>query len=198
MTVIGPRDTPEAMNRTKLLQMLAKAAEAAGFQVDRTGDDNDSLLLIGQQEPWRPHREDGQALRLAISCRVYDVASAIVDVAHGGLDAPGDLEATARMAIVHAAAQRWREQLEEGGQAGNGVLRHPSRLVALLNDQAERAVAATARLAADKSALLETLAAVHSAAVDGLAQMSGNGAPAALEHIASLATPFVSPPVAEG
>jgi hypothetical protein len=91
--------------------LLEKAAKAAGYEVARIGDDGDSLLLVGVQDPWRPHRDDGDALRLAVKLHVaIDIAADNVCVWIQHFDrrfsepCNGDVAAALRRAIVRAAA----------------------------------------------------------------------------------------------
>lgn len=54
----------------ELKDLLTPAAKACGHEVARVADDGDGLLLVGVQDVWRPHLDDGDSRRLAVKLRL--------------------------------------------------------------------------------------------------------------------------------
>lgn len=100
----------------EIKRLLELAAKAAGYKVvgDRHAGDGLNVLVGGRVWVWRPHADDGDALRLAVEARVNIEFSDCED------DAPvviagdffnqvreclaPDFKAKTRLAIVRAAA----------------------------------------------------------------------------------------------
>lgn len=97
------------------MRLLEQAAAAAGYKVGRWNDDETALLLAGEQEPWNPLGNDGDALRLAVRVNLEMCIAAPITYARmamqEGISAPisefhaADAMAATRRAIVRAAAK---------------------------------------------------------------------------------------------
>lgn len=94
--------------------------KGGGYEVARESDDGDGLLLVGVQDVWKPHTDDGDAFRLMVGCflevDVTDEGDGRVTVGaysgHGEGAAyhsdASDRRELARLAIVECAAKMGR------------------------------------------------------------------------------------------
>ena len=95
------------------MRLLEQAAAAAVYKPVRWNDDETAILMEGEQEPWNPLEDDGQALRLAVRLNLHVWVSN--PLTYAGLDGNlrtaeghiehGDADKATRRAIVKAAAR---------------------------------------------------------------------------------------------
>lgn len=54
----------------ELKDLLTLAAKACGYEIARVSDDGDGLMLVGVQEVWAPHLDDGDGARMEAHLRL--------------------------------------------------------------------------------------------------------------------------------
>lgn len=88
----------------KDLELLELAAKAAGIDLQWMGEPVE--LKDGFLTAWNPLKDDGDALRLAVSLELFDLDKLLVDLdASTGRTSTTDNYAATRLAIVLAAAE---------------------------------------------------------------------------------------------
>lgn len=118
------------------IELLKLAAKAAGYEVAHVADDGESLLLVGEQSPWNPLVDDGDAFCLAVSLNLAVIPYPIYEAHKYGAVAKlyrdstktyrgrekaieavelykADPRAGTRRAIVRAAAEIGKEMGDE-------------------------------------------------------------------------------------
>lgn len=98
----------------ELLEMAAKAAGLVGYQYCESWDGMAKYLNVidgfDRDSIWRPHKDDGDALRLAVTLLMEVYTGKYEIEIHAGIitifqPTNGDIIAATRRAIVRAAAE---------------------------------------------------------------------------------------------